>query len=280
MPLANVRGVGINYDVLGHEGPWIVLTGGGRMDLEVFRPLAEHLASAGNRVVIHDRRNCGASDVAITGEESEEELFADDTHELLRQLEALPVVACGGAAGSRLSLLLASRHPEAVRGLLLWWPTGGRYACERLAQDYYGQFVDAAKEGGMEAVCATPYYSERIERNPGNRTRLLAMDTSDFIETMSRWRSFFLNSVDLPVIGLSEEAIRGIKAPACVVPGHDDIHPQQVGERLSRLLPNAELHYEPERPPANANISRSERQRPLADIFISFLAKHAGAPRL
>jgi pimeloyl-ACP methyl ester carboxylesterase len=277
MPVANVRGVGINYEVLGSDGPWIVLTGGGRMDLEVFRPLGEHLAGAGHRVVIHDRRNCGASDVVIAGDEPEEVLFADDTHLLLSQLGAPPAYVCGGAAGSRLSLLLASRHPESVRGLLLWWPTGGRYACERLAQDYYGRFIDAARDGGMEAVCATPYYAERIERNAGNRSRLLAIDAIRFIEVMSRWRQFFLDSADLPVIGLSEAAIRAITAPAVVVPGHDDIHPETVGERLSRLLPNAELRYEGERPPPSAEVSRSERQRPLAEIFIEFLRRHAPA---
>lgn len=273
MPVANVRGVGINYDVLGSGGPWIVLTGGGRMDLEVFRPLGQHLADAGHLVVIHDRRNCGASDIALDGEGSEEELFADDTYELLSQLGALPVIACGGAAGSRLSLLLAYRYPQAVRALLLWWPTGGRYACERLAHDYYGQFIEAARRGGMEAVCETPYYAERIARNPANRDRLLAMAPADFIDTLSRWRQFFLDSVDLPVIGLSEEQLRRIDVPACVVPGHDDIHPQAVGERLSRILPLAVLQYEPERPPPGSEVDRSERQRPLANIFISFLRR-------
>lgn len=274
MPVAEVRGVGINYEVLGDDGPWIVLTGGGRMDLDAFRPLGEHLANAGHRVLIHDRRNCGASDVVIAGDESEEEIFADDTRQLLAQLDALPVIACGGAAGARLSLLLAVRHPEAVRGLLLWWPTGGRYACETLAQTYYGQFIEAAQAGGMEAVCATPYFAERIARNPRNRQRLLAMDTADFIATMARWRQYFLDSIDLPVIGLTEAALRTITVPACVVPGHDAIHPQQVGETLSRLLPHAELVDEPERPPSSAEVSRSERQRRLADIFLAFLRKH------
>jgi pimeloyl-ACP methyl ester carboxylesterase len=273
MPVAMVRGVGITYAVLGQNGPWIVLTGGGRMDLDVFRPLGEHLAQAGYRVLIHDRRNCGASDVVIAGDDPEEEIFADDTHQLLAQLGALPVVACGGAAGARLSLLLAARHPGSVRGLLLWWPTGGRHACERLAQDYYGQFIDAAQAGGMEAVCTTPYFSERIERNPGNRQRLLSMDAADFIATMGRWRQFFLDSSDLPVIGLTEAALRAITVPACVVPGHDAIHPREVGESLSRLLPRAELLVEPAslQQPQSATVSRSERQRPLADLFLSFL---------
>ena len=75
-------------------------------------------------------------------------------------------------------------------------------------------------------------------------------------------------------IGIAEDDLRKIDVPACVVPGHDDIHPQAVGERLSRTLPAAELHFEPERPPQGADVSRSERQRPLAEIFLAFLEKH------
>ncbi len=273
MPVADVRGVRLNYEVLGDDGPWIVLTGGGRMDLEVFRPLGEHLARAGYRVLIHDRRNCGASDVLIGGEESDEVLFADDTHELLSQLNALPVIACGGAAGSRLSLLLAARHPASVAGLLLWWPTGGRHACETLAENYYGQFIEVARAGGMEAVAATPFFAERIERNPRNRERLLEMRSEDFIATMERWRQLFLDSVDLPVIGLDEATLRGIEVPVCVVPGHDDIHPREVGERLSGILPNAELIYEAPPDPA---VSREDRQQELGDVFISFVQRHIG----
>jgi pimeloyl-ACP methyl ester carboxylesterase len=280
MSRATVNGLSLNYEVLGDHGPWIVLTGGGRMDLEVFRPLGEHFANAGYRVVIHDRRNCGASDISITGEGSEEELFADDTYELLKQLGALPVYACGGAAGCRMSILLALRHPDAVRGLLLWWPSGGKHATQTLAQNYYGQYIKTAQEGGMAAVCETPYYSERIEQNPGNRERLMSIEAEDFIETMTRWRQFFLDSVDLPLIGVTEDAARSIKLPTCIIPGGDDIHPREVGENLGRLIPNAEMHHLPPRPtveagPGQEETSRSERQRPYADVFLPFLEKIA-----
>jgi hypothetical protein len=41
---------------------------------------------------------------------------------------------------------------------------------------YYGQFIEAARQGGMAAVCATEQYQERIAANPANRERLMAMD--------------------------------------------------------------------------------------------------------
>src|SRR5690606_26036903 len=124
-----------NYEVIGDEGPWVIITEGGRSDLEVPRPMAERFAAAGYRVVIHDRRNCGASDISFAGDGAEEDLFADDTYELLRQLGALPAIAVGGSSGSRMSIVLAVRHPDAVEALLLWSPSGRRFAAERLAQN-------------------------------------------------------------------------------------------------------------------------------------------------
>jgi pimeloyl-ACP methyl ester carboxylesterase len=68
MPIANIRGVHINYQVLGEHGPWVALSPGGRRDLSGVMPLATRVAAAGYRVLLHDRRNCGASDVVIEGE--------------------------------------------------------------------------------------------------------------------------------------------------------------------------------------------------------------------
>jgi hypothetical protein len=35
-----------------------------------------------------------------------------------------------------------------------------------LPENYYGQFIRAAKAGGMAGVCATEQYQERIKANP------------------------------------------------------------------------------------------------------------------
>jgi pimeloyl-ACP methyl ester carboxylesterase len=180
MPRATVRAVGINYDVIGERGPWLLLTQGGRQDLELFLPLAGHFADAGYRVIVHDRRNSGASDIALDPAESEEEVIADDMHALSEQLGALPVIGCGGAGGSRHSILMALRHPGSVRALLLWWPSGGRPSAEQLAELYYGQYLAAAEQGGMVAVAETPYYAERIARHPPNRELLLGLDADEF----------------------------------------------------------------------------------------------------
>lgn len=242
MPTANIRGAQINYKVLGDQGPWVALSPGGRRDISGIEHQAQELARLGHRVVIFDRRNCGASEVVIDGEESEYEIWADDVHALLAQLGALPAFVGGSSSGCRTALLFALRHPESVRGLLLWRVTGGRFACERLAQEYYGQYIEAARRGGMAAVCEMEHWKERIQARPENRAALMNMPAERFIEVMSHWREYFLKGADLPVIGASETDLKSIKVPACIIPGNDQTHGRQTGENLGKLLQNSEVH--------------------------------------
>jgi pimeloyl-ACP methyl ester carboxylesterase len=242
MPIAQVRGVNLNYRIIGDHGPWVALSPGGRRDISGIELLATALADEGHRVVVFDRRNCGASDVVIDGTDSEYEIWADDLHELLGQLDALPAVVGGSSSGCRTSLLFALRHPEAVRALLLWRVTGGRFACDRLAQEYYGQYIEAAQQGGMAAVCEMEHWKERIQARPSNRDALMKMSPERFIKVMSHWREYFLKGADLPVIGATEEDLRSIKVPTCVVPGNDLTHGPLVVESLRRAMPHAEVH--------------------------------------
>ena len=65
MPYAKVKGTSLYYEDYG-EGPAVILTPGGRVDCNGLRPMAA-LLSPHCRVIIHDRRNCGRSDVVIGG---------------------------------------------------------------------------------------------------------------------------------------------------------------------------------------------------------------------
>src|SRR5947209_11553717 len=44
MPIAHVRGININYEVLGTGGPWVALSPGGRRVLDNVKSLAQHVA--------------------------------------------------------------------------------------------------------------------------------------------------------------------------------------------------------------------------------------------
>ena len=243
MATALINGCNIWYEMAG-SGQAIVFTPGGRSPGSMMSTIADEMSSD-YLTVIHDRRNCGASDVIIAGEGSDQEIWADDMAEMIRQLNIGPAYLSGWSSGCRLSILTAIRYPELVKGLLLGWVTGGATAAERLAYQYYGQFIEAAEAGGMEAVSATEFFAERIAQNPGNREKLLNMDPGEFISVMSRWSTFFTEGAHLPVIGATEEELGAIKVPTVIVAGNDEVHTLTAAQNLHRLLPQSEFHDPP-----------------------------------
>src|SRR5580704_1607951 len=276
MPIASVRGLQLRYEILGERGPFLALQPGGRRGLVAVKPLGEKIAEAGFRVIVYDRRNTGASTVAIDGE-AENELWADDLHALLEQLDALPAYIGGSSSGCRLAMILALRRPADVRGLLLWRVTGGAYAAERLCNQYYTSHIEAAQQGGMAAVCAMEHWREVIAANPASRERLMAMDPRDFVARMERWRNSFLAGSDHAVIGLSPAELRSMAMPACIVPGNDRVHPRIPGQVAHRLMPNAEYHEVLTEDRMDQDVAFEDweaKEGLLAAIFIDFLRRH------
>ena len=242
MATANVRGLNINYEIIGEDGPAVALVTGGRRGYQEIVPLAHKIAAEGFRVFVHDRRNTGASDMAIDGAEVEEVVWADDLCELLAQHDALPAFIGGSSSGARVSILFGLRHAAAVRGLLLLRVTGGAFAAGRLPENYYGQFIRAAEEGGMAAVCATEQYQDRINANPANHDKLMNMDPADFIAAMSRLKALFEADAHRPVMGVDEAELAKMNIPTIVIPGNDNTHSSDSGRAAHRLIPGAEIH--------------------------------------
>ncbi len=242
MPFATIDGVRLYYEVLGGSGPWVALSPGGRRPLAAVRPIAEGLAQAGCRVLVHDRRNCGLSDMVVDPTGPEDRIWADDLHGLLEREGALPAILGGASSGCRLSLLFAQRYPDAVRALLLWRMTGGAFAAKRLGEQYFGEYIRAAETGGMAGVCATEHFGDLIAADPAKRERLMAMDPRAFVSALMTWRDLFLGGADAPVLGIGEADLRSIAVPTCIIPGNDKTHPARVGQEAARLIPGAELH--------------------------------------
>ena len=245
MPFAKVRGLNINYEIVGNSGPAVTLITGGRRGYDEFVPLAKKIAANGFRVFLHDRRNTGASDMLLDDKEVEEVVWADDLNELLKQHRVLPAFIGGSSSGARTAMLFCIRHPESVRALLLFRVTGGKFAAERLPENYYGQFIRAANEGGMAAVCATDAYKERIAANPANRDKLMQMDPKRFVAIMTKLRDLFAAGANLPVMGVTQAELDAIKAPTIVIPGNDKTHSSESGRVAHRMIPGSVLHELP-----------------------------------
>ena len=238
MPFATVNSVRLHYQVLGNRGPWVALVSGARRNMDEVRGLATLVANAGFQVLLHDRRNTGLSDLSLDGEGSEFEIWADDLLALARTLGLPPLIVGGSSSGCRLATILALRHRDAIRALLMMRVTSGAFAVKRLSRVYYTQYIEAVQRGGMEEVCRTDHFRGLIALDPSRRAQITAWDQRHFIEVMSRWRVDLESGVDDPMLG----ALKAIDFPVCVIPGNDKTHSIAAGRNVHKLIPGAELH--------------------------------------
>jgi len=277
MTMAVIRGAELHYELIGDRGAWIALSPGGRRGFQELRPLANLLAAAGYRVLLHDRRNCGRTSVSFVDDASEFMVWADDLYELLRHLKIERAIVGGFSSGCRMSLLLAGKHPEIVTALLLMRVTGGRFAARRLAHKYYTAYIDLARQAGMAAVAADPHYAAAIAADPRNRDVLLGMPAGRFIEIMERWRDSLEAGADMPALGITADDLRRLDMPTCVIPGNDATHPMEVGRAVAGLLSNGTL-LEPGLAQQDAEFIDMEAwcdHRTLAQVLIDYLKHHA-----
>lgn len=198
MPNATVRGLNINYEVIGDDGPWVALITGGRRGYQEFIALANRLA-------------------------------------------------------------------------------GGAFPAKRLPEMYYGQFITAAEDGGMEAVCATDMWKERIDANPGNRDKLMAMDPADFIAILSRWKGLFEAGAHHPVMGVTDEELNSLAMPTIVIPGNDNTHASASGKAAHERIPGSELFdlgLEDEDVPLIPYPDWAPHEPRIADALTDFMRRH------
>lgn len=245
MARISIAGIGIEYELVGPSAaPAIAVTPGGRFakDTPGLRELAEALAAGGRRVLLWDRPNCGASDLCFSAE-NESELHGRTLTGLIRELDLGPTALAAGSAGSRVSLIAASRDPDLVSHLVIWWISGEPICLMQLAAYYCGEPAMLASRGGMEAVVGGSCFAEQIRRNPHNRDILLKQDPESFIDTMQRWARAYAPSEQTPVPGMSRADFAQLRMPTRVYrSGKSDIsHPRRTSEWVHELIKNSEL---------------------------------------
>lgn len=249
MPIADINGLEIAYEVVGDAGePW-ALTPGGRFskDYGGVRELAEAIAGSGRRVLIWDQPNCGASSVAFTGE-TESGLQADTLAALIRQLDFGPTVIVGGSGGARVSLLTVARNPDIAKALAMWWISGGTYGLMAVGTYYCAASIGAVARYGMEGVVELPEWQEVLERNPRNRERFLAMDPEEFRSMLERWYAAYAPPTDGQTVpGSPDDQLQAISVPTLVFRSgaSDPEHPRETSEQLAALIPGAQLAEPP-----------------------------------
>lgn len=262
MSVAEVNGARISFEAFG-TGPVLVWSEGGRFGRNKLSHLFAGRFHESYSVLLWDRRNAGASDIALSDDPWYVMTDAEDLAALLRHLDLGPAHLAGSSAGTSASLLVAARYPDLVHSLLLLQPPTDDRSLAAPYAEAWQQLADVAEEHGMQAVFEASrdawdrerqgetlsfhtWPAESIHANPANLDRLLDMDVAQFCLTMRRW-SQYIQAMSWPP-GLAETDLRALSCPTLIIPGRDAIHPRRMGRRLADLIPTSQIAELPGRP--------------------------------
>lgn len=248
MPRIDINGVSIAYELIGDGEKAITITPGGRFskDTPGVRELAAELAGHSYKVLIWDRPNCGESDISFSAE-CETFQNADTLAGLIRALGLGKALIYGASGGSREALVTAIRHPDCVAGVFCQWLSGGGIGIATLPIAYNASPAIAALIGGMEAVAGLPDWQEQLERNPGNRERLLAWDVDAFVGRMHAWAEWFFPQPGMPIPCVQPGQLEALDIPVVILRSGecDPHHTRATSEKVAAMIPGAQLQEPP-----------------------------------
>lgn len=249
MPEIEILGGVVVYELLGPKsGQTLVITPGGRFGMEFpgVRAFAQGLADAGNRVLIWDRPNCGASDVQLFGP-SESHMRAEVLSHLVRALDLGPVVALGGSGGARDSILFTINHPDLVTRLIVWSIVGGSFSSISLANVYVLDEIRTVRSKGIEGILelsgAAGSWADLVAANPRNRQRLLDLGAAEFERVMWRWFDAYVPKPNEAIPGVPDPLFEAIDVPTLIVRGgeNDIDHPKRTSYEVHALIRGSRL---------------------------------------
>ncbi len=145
----------------------------------------------------------------------------------------------GNSYGGGLSLALAARHPERVERFVLMGAAGLRFPItEGLRQVWGYEPSPANMRKLMETFAFNPGLVTDVIVQSRHEASIRPGSHENFARLFPEPRQDKLDALATP-----EDAIRGIRCPALIVHGREDvIVPVEVGYRFAALLKNAELH--------------------------------------
>ena len=214
---APVNGINMYYEIHGQGAIPLVLLHGGGSTIEVTFANILPIFSRYNRVIAVELQAHGRTSDRNSPESFEQD--ADDVAALLKYLKVDKANFLGFSNGGTTSLQIAIRHPEIVNKLV---DVTGAYQREGFFPGFFDGF-----EGATIASMPAPLKEAFLKVTPDNN-KLLNMFNKD-VERMKNFK-------DIP-----DDYIRGIKAPALIIVGSQDVMPVEHAIKLSHMITGAQL---------------------------------------
>lgn len=253
MAIAMIDGLETNYEVLG-SGPPLLMLAPGAFDATMDKWTntrawkevnAVEILAKQCTVILYDRRESGASGGRV--ERLSWSLFTRQAKGLLDELNIDSAFVMGGCMGCSVAMAFAVDYPDAIRGLVLHWPTGGaRWRANMLAK--FRQHHEFVKANGLEGVIdkaqtgetfwtgsdAGPWGSS-INRSKSFAEQFRAQDLERYLGIVAASGPALYDRDTVP--GCTAEEAMAVKAPALIIPGDDPSHATSGAHYLRECLP-------------------------------------------
>jgi len=215
------------------DGPVILLSNSLASNLTMWDHQVAALTGLGLRVLRYDTRGHGGSHV--THGPYTLELLVDDAVGLLDALELPEVLVMGCSMGGMIAQMLATRHPQRVRALVLT-----ATACYAGPPETWDQRIAAVREGGMAAVA-----DATIDRwFTGAGQQRMAKEVAHVREMVSRTPAEGFCSCCAAIRDMDQrDTIQAIAAPTLVLVGeHDPGTPVAAAQAIHERIAGSTLH--------------------------------------
>ncbi len=229
------RGHRLVYDTYGEGERLLVYVHGLLLDADLNRGIAGALADQGNRVVLLDLLGHGRSDRPTHASEYRIDRYADQVVALLDHLGVEQATVGGLSLGANVSLLVASRHPERVRGMVLEMPVM-EWAVPAAALTFVPMLLGARY--AAPALRLTAAVARRVPRSGFGPLDSVLGTAATAPEVIS---SILHGVLVGPVVPTLEER-EAITVPTLVLAHTNDlIHPLNDARNLAAQLPASRL---------------------------------------
>jgi pimeloyl-ACP methyl ester carboxylesterase len=225
-PLTPLNNASFRFETLGKKDSPVFIWGHGwGQSRGAFRPLAQTMEPFGTHVLV-DFPGFGESPAPETVWGTED--YADEAARFIRSQTSGKVIWVGHSFGCRVGLQLAARHPDLIAGLFLIAAAGLKRK-RPLWQTVYFKIRVAVYKGLKKMIPLGLVNEEWLKSKFGS---------ADYKNAGARMRGIFVKTVNEDLT----EIARTIRCPVALVYGMNDSEtPPEIGERLQKLIPGAEL---------------------------------------
>ena len=257
MPIVTTGGIRTHYEIVGSGPPLLMFSPGGfDATLEKWSTLGvyarikllDHL-SKHYTCIIFDRRECGESGGRVEGINWAH--YVAQGKSLLDHLEIRQAYLMGGCMGCCPVIAFAVAHPEATRGMILYWPVGGvKYRLN--GHQRFAEHLAYVQQHGLEQVVALVRKEGKsfsaeprggpwsaVIRNDRAFAEMFAQQSVDRYKLIVTGMARTLFDRDTAPGAEPEDLLR-LDTPALIVPGKDASHATSAARYLEECLPKAE----------------------------------------